>query len=66
MKREDLFDIFKIAIESESEAFEFYQKAAKNTTDPESKKLFEEFALMEESHLTKLKDRYRKLRESAS
>ena len=64
MDREDLFIIFKMAIENKSEAFGFYQKAAMNTSDPESKKLFEEFAKMEEYHLNKLKDRYRELREA--
>ena len=64
MNREDLFIIFKTAIENESEAFGFYQKAAMNTSDPVSKKLFEEFAKMEEYHLNKLKDRYRELREA--
>ncbi len=64
MDRKDLFEIFKVAIENESKAFGFYQKAALKTADPAGKKLFEEFAKMEEYHLNKLKDRYRELRET--
>lgn len=64
MDSEDLFNIFKMAIENESEAFGFYQKAAMNTSDLESKKLFEEFARGEEYHLNRLKDRYRELTEA--
>ena len=62
MDRENLFNIFKVAIENESEAFSFYQNAVLKTSDPTSKKLFEEFARMEEYHLNKLKERYRELR----
>lgn len=64
MDREGLFIIFKTAIENKSEAFGFYQKAAMNTSDPASKKLFEEFARGEEYHLNRLKDRYRELTET--
>ena len=66
MELDQLFDIFKLAIESESQAEEFYQKASQNTTDPESKTLFEEFAKMESYHLRRLKERYAELRETAT
>ncbi|MBI4689513.1 MAG: ferritin-like domain-containing protein [Nitrospirae bacterium] len=66
MDIESLFNIFKVAIENESSAAEFYQNAAQNTSDPESKKIFEEFAKMESYHLNKLKERYAELRKTAS
>ena len=63
--RENLFDVFKIAIDKENEAYQFYLKAAENTSNPDVKKLFEEFAKVELSHEQKLKDKYRELRENA-
>ncbi|MEW6002251.1 MAG: ferritin family protein [Nitrospirota bacterium] len=62
--REKLFDVFKIAIDKEHEAYEFYMNAAANTSNPDVKKLFEEFARVELSHEQKLIDKYRKLRET--
>ena len=64
MERETLFDIFNIAIENEASAAAFYQNAAKNTSDTESRKIFEEFARMETQHLNRLKERYAELRET--
>lgn len=66
MDREKLFEIFKVAIENENEAYEFYLKAAESTSDPESKKLFEEFATIEFTHVNRLKERYAELREMTS
>ncbi len=66
MELETLFNIFKVAIENEASAAEFYQNAAQNTSDPESKKIFEEFAKMESYHLDRLKERYAELRKAAS
>ncbi len=62
MDIETLFDIFKIAIDKEREAYEFYSKAAATTSNPEAKKLFEEFANVELQHEKKLKEKYAALR----
>ena len=64
MDREDLFMIFKKAIEDEERAREFYLKAAKGVSDPVMKKTFEDLAGAELGHAEILKDRYRELRES--
>ncbi len=66
MEIENLFNIFKVAIENEASAAEFYQNAAQNTSDSESKKIFEEFAKMETYHLNILKERYAELRRAAA
>ncbi len=63
MDRETLFEAFKIAIDNEQQAYEFYTDLAKKNTDAELKKLFEEFAAQESMHLRKLKDKYRDMRE---
>jgi rubrerythrin len=63
MDRDKLFDIFKIAIDMEHEAHEFYTKAAETTSDPEVKMLFEEFAAAELVHKQKLKEKYSLMRE---
>ena len=66
MDTERLFDIFKIAIEDESRAAEFYQNAAQTTFDAESKQIFEEFARMETQHLNRLKEKYAELRKKTT
>lgn len=63
--REKLLDVFEIAIDEENKAYQFYLKAVENTSNPDVKKLFEEFAKVELSHEQKLKDKYRELRENA-
>jgi len=63
MEQEKLFEIFKIAIDKEHEAYEFYTKAAQNTKDTEAKALFEKFALVELEHEKALQDKYRKMKE---
>lgn len=66
MERETLLDIFRIAIENENGAYEFYKKAAAGISDPEIKKLFEELANTELIHEGRLKERYKELRETTS
>jgi rubrerythrin len=44
MDNDTLFEIFKKAIYDEHEAYEFYTKAAAETTNKEAKELFENFA----------------------
>jgi rubrerythrin len=58
MDNDTLYDIFKMAIESEYAASEFYQKAAKNTTNVEAKRLFENFAVTELNHKNQLEELY--------
>lgn len=62
MDKEALFKAFKIAIDREEEAAEFYTDLAKRNIDPELKKLFGEFAEQELIHFQKLKDQYRIMR----
>jgi len=66
MDIETLFNTFKIAIDNEHEAYEFYQNAAANTSNIDAKKLFEEFAQVELQHEKRLKEKYAELRETAS
>ncbi|MFZ3066505.1 MAG: ferritin family protein [Nitrospirota bacterium] len=63
MEQEKLFEIFKIAIDKEHEACEFYTKAAQNTKDAEAKTLFEKFALVELEHERALQETYRRMKE---
>ncbi|OGW33661.1 MAG: hypothetical protein A2X58_12925 [Nitrospirae bacterium GWC2_56_14] len=63
MDNDTLFDIFKIAIINEHNAYEFYLKAAKDTTNEEAKKLFEQFAATELKHERSLEDFYKSLKQ---
>lgn len=58
MDRDALFDAFKIAIDKEYEAREFYKDLAEKTDDGELKELFERFSEEEHKHFTKLKSLY--------
>ena len=62
MDNDTLFDIFKLAIVNEHEAYEFYRKAAADTSNAEAKALFERFAATELSHKTGLEELYKQLR----
>ncbi len=63
MTREELFNAFKVAIDKEQEAFEFYSALAKKITEnKELKVLFENFARQESTHLQAFKDLYANLR----
>ncbi|GAB4389644.1 MAG: hypothetical protein Kow0025_16260 [Thermodesulfovibrionales bacterium] len=61
MDREDLFLIFKKAIEDEEKARDFYLRAAGSVSDPDIKKTFEELARTEIGHAELLRDKYREL-----
>jgi len=63
MDNDTLFDVFKIAIINEHNAYEFYLKAAKDTTNVEAKKLFEQFAATELKHERSLEDFYKSLKQ---
>ena len=62
MDNDTLFEIFKKAIVNEHNAYEFYLKAAKETGNPEAKKLFENFAATELAHRTGLEELYKTLK----
>lgn len=62
MDNDALFDIFKIAILKEHEAYEFYTNSAKRTAHMEAKQLFEKFAAMELRHKQALEDLYKTLK----
>ncbi len=63
MEKDALFDIFKIAIDKEHDAHEFYKKAAKNTKNQEARDLFEKFAGIELEHEKALQRLYREIKE---
>jgi rubrerythrin len=65
MDREQYFSAFKLAIEAEQKAHELYSSLADMSADPETKKIFEQFAQDELEHKRKLMDRYALLRGEA-
>ncbi|HLE40800.1 MAG TPA: ferritin family protein [Nitrospirota bacterium] len=62
MDNETLFEVFKAAIVNEHNAYEFYLKAAKDSSNIEAKKLFENFAATELGHRTQLEELYKTLK----
>lgn len=58
MDNNTLYGIFKMAIENEYDASEFYRKAAEKTTNIEAKRLFEKFAVIELKHKNELEGLY--------
>ncbi len=63
MDNEALFNIFKKAIYDEHTSYEFYLKAAADTTNKDAKELFAKFAAIERSHENALEELYRTLKE---
>lgn len=63
MDNDTLFNIFKTAILEEHKSYEFYLKAARDSTNVEAKKLFEDFAVSESNHEHALEELYRNLRQ---
>ena len=64
MDIEILFDIFKVAIDKERAAYDFYLEAAAGASDSDIKKLFGELAVIELEHQKKLEKKYKELREN--
>jgi rubrerythrin len=62
MDNDTLFEVFKTAIVNEHNAYEFYLKAAKDSTNLDAKKIFEEFAATELGHRTDLEELYKTLK----
>lgn len=61
--KEDLFSAFKLAIEKEQEAYEFYTYLSGQTDDMELKEVLLLFAREESSHREKLMKFYEKMRQ---
>jgi rubrerythrin len=58
-----MFNAFKIGIDREAEAIDFYRNLAKEADDIETKKLFERFAVEENHHMEKLMELYKKMKD---
>ena len=54
-------DALRIAIATERSGLEFYTRAAKTTRDSRGRKIFQDLAHEEKSHLEKLEERYKEL-----
>jgi rubrerythrin len=61
-KREDI-EIVKVAMEAEMDAYQVYSKAAKKTTNPKGRDMFQQLSEFEMNHYQKLKDLLKSLRE---
>lgn len=64
MDRQALLAAFRIAIDKEEEAAQFYTQLAEQAEDPETRKLFRKFADDETSHSDSLKELYATLRDT--
>ena len=62
MDNDTLYNVFKVAIDKEYAASEFYRKAAKDTANEEAKKLFEIFVVSELNHKNELEELYNALK----
>ncbi len=58
-KKAKFEDVINIIISAETNAYKFYEDAAKKTKDKEAKKLFGKLADMERAHITQYKDEFR-------
>jgi len=61
-KREDI-EIVKVAMEAEKDASQAYSKAAKKTTNPKGRDMFQQLSEFEMNHYRKLKDLLTSLQE---
>ena len=61
-KREDI-QIIKVAMEAEKDAYQAYSKAAKKTTNPKGRDMFQQLSEFEMNHYRKLKDLLTSLQE---
>ena len=61
-KREDI-EIVKAAMEAEKDAYQAYSKAAKKTTNPKGRDMFQQLSEFEMNHYHKLKDLLKSLQE---
>ncbi len=61
-KREDI-EIVKVAMEAEKDASQAYSKAAKKTTNPKGRDMFQQLSEFEMNHYQKLKELLKSLQE---
>jgi rubrerythrin len=61
-KREDV-EIVKVAMEAEKDAYQAYSKAAKKTTNPKGRDMFQQLSEFEMNHHQKLKELLKSLQE---
>jgi rubrerythrin len=61
-KREDI-EIVKVAMEAEKDAYQAYSKAAKKTTNPKGRDMFQQLSEFEMNHYQKLKELLKSLQE---
>ena len=61
-KREDI-EIVKVALEAEKDAYQAYSKAAKKTTNPKGRDMFQQLSEFEMNHYQKLKHLLKSLQE---
>jgi rubrerythrin len=62
-KTKELFELFKIGVESERSAQEFYKDLIKKSTSEMQKKIFNSFLREEEKHELKLMEAYDEMKE---
>lgn len=62
MKKEELFEIFKVAVDKEHEAYESYKNIAENVDDENLKKIFEDMSKDELRHKEQIIEQYNALR----
>jgi rubrerythrin len=58
MERNDLFEIFKLAVDKEHEAYETYKGIAEKVDDENLKKIFEDIANDELRHKEQIMEQY--------
>lgn len=63
MDKKELFNAFKLGIEKERSAQEFYKRMIKGVSDVELKQIFITFLDQEEKHERKLSELYAQLKE---
>ncbi len=61
-KREDI-EIVRVAMEAEKDAYQAYSKAAKKTTNPKGRDMFQQLSEFEMNHYQKLKELLKSLQE---
>lgn len=65
MSKDELFRMFKVAIERERESYELYKNIAESSESAELKVVFERLAKEEQKHRDTIEKRYKILREYA-
>jgi rubrerythrin len=58
MERKELFEIFKVAVDNEHEAYETYKNIAEKVDDENLKKIFEDMANDELRHKEQIMEQY--------